>query len=78
MDHLAVASHRAWDNLIRYGYDLGGRWLGGPDNDMSSDAADAFYFCQVEFEAGNFELEDGGVIYDLKHILANGSADLRL
>lgn len=52
MDHLAVASHRAWDNVIRYGYHLGGRWLGGPDNDESSDAGDAFYFCQVEFEAG--------------------------
>jgi methylmalonyl-CoA/ethylmalonyl-CoA epimerase len=52
MDHLAVASHHAWDNLIRYGYDLGGKWLGGPDNDESSDAGDDFYFCQVEFEAG--------------------------
>jgi len=52
MDHLAVVSHYAWDNLIRYGYHLGGKWLGGPDNDESSDAGDAFYFCQVEFEAG--------------------------
>ena len=52
MDHLAVVSHRAWDNLIRYGYQLGGKWIGGPDNDESSDAGDMFYFCQVEFEAG--------------------------
>lgn len=52
MDHLAVASHRAWDNLIRYAYHLGGEWLGGPDNDESSDAGDAFYFCQVAFAEG--------------------------
>ena len=60
MDHVAVASERAWDNLIRYGYHLGGRWLGGPDNDPErrddsvDDSAgdDGFYFCQVEFAAG--------------------------
>lgn len=52
MDHLAVASSRAWDNLIRYGYGLGGKWLGGPANDPNGDRDLLFYFCQVEFEAG--------------------------
>jgi methylmalonyl-CoA/ethylmalonyl-CoA epimerase len=52
MDHLAVASTHAWDNVIRYAYHLGGRWLGGPDNDETSNAGDDFYFCQVEFDEG--------------------------
>ncbi|WP_419841882.1 VOC family protein [Candidatus Poriferisodalis sp.] len=52
MDHVAVVSERAWDNVIRYGRDLGGRWIGGPDNDPSSHAGDDFYFCQMVFDAG--------------------------
>ena len=52
MDHVAVVSERAWDNVIRYSRDLGGRWIGGPDNDPSSDAGDDFYFCQVSFDGG--------------------------
>ena len=31
LDHLALASARAWDNLERYVRQFGGRWLGGPD-----------------------------------------------
>lgn len=52
MDHLAVASTHAWDNLVRYCYDLGGRWLGGPDNDPDRADDGGFYFCQIEFAAG--------------------------
>ena len=52
MDHVAVASTHAWDNLVRYCYDLGGRWLGGPDNDPDRVDGGGFYFCQVEFAAG--------------------------
>ncbi|MGI9615667.1 MAG: VOC family protein [Acidimicrobiales bacterium] len=52
MDHVAVASANAWDNLIRYGYQLGGRWLGGPDNDPERTDTGGFYFCQVEFARG--------------------------
>ncbi len=48
MDHLALASRRAWDNLERYGQQLGGRWLGGP----TDPEVDPFYFCQVEFKGG--------------------------
>ena len=52
MDHVAVVSNHAWDNVLRYGRDLGGRWIGGPDNDPTSNAGDNFYFCQVEFDGG--------------------------
>jgi methylmalonyl-CoA/ethylmalonyl-CoA epimerase len=52
MDHVAVASPHAWDNLVRYCYDLGGRWLGGPDNDPARIDDGAFYFCQIEFASG--------------------------
>ena len=52
MDHVAVVSERAWDNVIRYSRDLGGRWIGGPDNDPASQAGDDFYFCQVSFDGG--------------------------
>jgi len=48
LDHLALASTHAWDQVIRYAYQLGGRWLGGPALDDSS----GFYFCQVELEGG--------------------------
>lgn len=48
MDHLALASRRAWDNLERYCHQLGGRWLGGP----TDPEVDPFYFCQVEFKHG--------------------------
>jgi len=52
LDHLALASHQAWDNLIRYCYHLGARWTGG----ASEDEMTAFYFAQVEF-AGGTKLE---------------------
>ena len=48
MDHVALASTHAWDQVIRYNYHFGGRWLGGPVIDDET----AFYFCQVEFEGG--------------------------
>lgn len=48
LDHLALASRRAWDNLTRYCDHLGGRWLGGP----TDPAEDPFYFCQVGFADG--------------------------
>jgi methylmalonyl-CoA/ethylmalonyl-CoA epimerase len=67
MDHLAVASHRAWDNLIRYGYDLGGKWLGGPDNDPNTERELLFYFCQVEF--------DGGTKIEILEALPNETSD---
>ncbi len=47
LDHLALASRRAWDQLERYGRQLGGRWLGGPTDDDQ-----AFYFCQLGFANG--------------------------
>jgi len=47
LDHLALASYNAWDNVIRYCYHLGARWLGGPpDLDI------AFYFAHVELADG--------------------------
>ncbi|MEM7275055.1 MAG: VOC family protein [Actinomycetota bacterium] len=52
LDHLALASRRAWDNLIRYGDQFGGRWLAGP----TDPAEDPFYFCHLEF-AGGTKLE---------------------
>ncbi len=48
LDHLALASRRAWDQVVRYCYQLGGRWLGGP----TEAGVDPFYFCQVEFSGG--------------------------
>lgn len=48
MDHVALASRHAWDQLTRYQNQLGGRWLGGPELDDS----EGFYFCQVEFAGG--------------------------
>lgn len=48
LDHLALASRRAWDQLDRYGRQFGGRWLGGPSDDGDA----AFYFCQVGFANG--------------------------
>ena len=48
MDHVALASRHAWDQVIRYCYQLGGQWLGGPP--MAE--LDAFYFCQVELDGG--------------------------
>lgn len=50
LDHLALASRRAWDNLERYGRQLGGRWLGGPIPEEGEEQA--FYFCQVGFANG--------------------------
>ena len=54
LDHLALASRRAWDNVERYGRQLGGRWLGGPVPDPADDEGGqpAFYFCQMGFANG--------------------------
>lgn len=52
MDHVALASRHAFDQLAVYHHRLGGRWLGGP---LLDDEA-PFYFCQVEF-AGGTKLE---------------------
>ncbi|MEL6983281.1 MAG: VOC family protein [Actinomycetota bacterium] len=48
LDHLALASRRAWDQLERYGRQFGGRWLGGPTDHEDP----AFYFCQLGFANG--------------------------
>jgi hypothetical protein len=44
LDHVAVATEHAVDNLDRYLGDLGGRWVGG--------GADNFYWGQVRFANG--------------------------
>lgn len=51
LDHLALASRRAWDNVVRYCFDFGATWLGGP-----TEAPTEFYFCQVGM-AGGTKLE---------------------
>ncbi len=51
LDHLALASVHAWDNVVRYCYHLGARWLGGTDDYATSDEYD-FYFAQVEMQDG--------------------------
>jgi len=51
LDHVALASDHAWDQLVRYGYHLGARWLGGPDDYATGDD-DGFYFAQMELEFG--------------------------
>ncbi len=52
LDHVALASSRAWDNVIRYCYHLGARWLGGaPDGEPTP-----FYFSQARL-AGGAKLE---------------------
>lgn len=66
LDHLALASADAWDNVIRYCYHLGARWLGGPDDEIvfeepGGEAVDTsgnppFFFSQVEL-AGGTKLE---------------------
>lgn len=48
MDHVALASPHAWDQLTRYQHELGAGWLGGP----SIDEANGFFFCQVELDRG--------------------------
>lgn len=48
LDHLALASRRAWDQVERYGRQFGGRWLGGPTEHEDP----AFYFCQLGFANG--------------------------
>ncbi len=50
-DHLALAGRRAWDNVIRYCFDLGATWLGGP-----TEPPEDFYFCHVGL-AGGAKLE---------------------
>lgn len=50
-DHVALASNHAWDQIIRYGYHMGAKWLSGPD-DYAGGIEDGFYFAQVELEAG--------------------------
>ncbi len=52
LDHLALASQRAWDNVVRYCYHLGARWLGGPPDGEPT----PFYFSQVRM-AGGTKLE---------------------
>ncbi len=52
LDHLALASHHIWDNLIRYCHHLGARWLGG----LPEDAVAPFDFAHVEL-AGGTKLE---------------------
>jgi len=58
LDHLALASVSAWDNVIRYCYHLGARWMGGPEDEISFDESAApdvnppFYFSQVELDGG--------------------------
>ena len=52
LDHLALASYRAWDNVVRYCYHLGARWLGGPPDGEPT----PFYFSQVRL-AGGTKLE---------------------
>lgn len=52
LDHLALASFHAWDNVTRYCDQLGARWLGGP----SGHEPRPFYFCQLEM-AGGTKLE---------------------
>ena len=47
-DHVALASRHAWDHIIRYCYQLGGTWIGGPGVDDGA----PFYFGQVEFVGG--------------------------
>lgn len=62
LDHLALASTRAADNLIRYCHQLGARWLGGADpgteatEQNEADGGPEFYFGQAEF-AGGTKLE---------------------
>lgn len=62
LDHLALASVQAWDNVIRYCYHLGARWIGGLDPDDPSDQETSgskpsdnvgeFYFAQAEMANG--------------------------
>lgn len=66
LDHVALASAHAWEQVIRYAFHLGGRWLGGPTIDDSS----GFYFCQVE-------LEGGAKLEFLEPIAGDGSEFLR-
>ena len=52
LDHVALASYRAWDNVVRFCYHLGARWLGGPPDGEPT----PFYFSQVRM-AGGTKLE---------------------
>ena len=45
LDHVALASQYAWDNLDRYRADLGGEWLGGGIDP-------GYYWWQVRFANG--------------------------
>lgn len=50
LDHVALASQHAWENVYRYCYHLGGEWRGGPAIDEGADDHDdQFYFAQVGF-----------------------------
>ena len=51
LDHVALASHHVWDQIYRYGFQLGARWMGGPDDYERGDEND-FYFAQMELEGG--------------------------
>lgn len=50
LDHVALASRHAWDNVVRYGHHMGARWMGGT-NDYATEEYD-FYFAQMEFASG--------------------------
>lgn len=50
LDHLALASRHAWDNVVRYAYHLGARWMGGSNEYETED--EPFYFAQVEMQGG--------------------------
>jgi len=47
MDHVALASRHAWDHIIRFCYQMGAHWLGGPPLGDGG-----FYFCQAEMQSG--------------------------
>ena len=51
LDHVALASHHVWDQIHRYGFQLGARWMGGPDDYTLGEEHD-FYFAQMEFDGG--------------------------
>ncbi|MCP3987499.1 MAG: hypothetical protein GY724_00355, partial [Actinomycetia bacterium] len=77
MDHVALASRQAWDNMTRYCYQLGGEWLGGPDPGEVDGKNNGFYFSQVGFEDGaKLELlepiDDDGSEFIRRYLDRNG------
>jgi methylmalonyl-CoA epimerase len=51
LDHVALASRHVWEQIYRYGFQLGARWMGGPD-DYDLGDENSFYFAQMELEGG--------------------------